>query len=95
MYENVFKSDWTCLSLNLLPINLFASNTVFKGFIAAWFFAASPTILSVSVKPTYDGVVLFPWSFAIISTLSFCHTPTQEYVVPKSIPIAISVSSII
>jgi hypothetical protein len=30
--------------------------------------------------------VRFPWSFAIISTRSFCHTPTQEYVVPKSIP---------
>jgi hypothetical protein len=24
----------------------------------------------------------------MISTLSFCHTPTQLYVVPKSIPIA-------
>jgi hypothetical protein len=30
--------------------------------------------------------VRLPWSFAIISTRSFCHTPTQEYVVPKSIP---------
>jgi hypothetical protein len=27
-----------------------------------------------------------PWSLAIISTRSFCHTPTHEYVVPRSIP---------
>jgi hypothetical protein len=45
---------------------------------------------SSSVNETYEGVVLRPWSFGIISTLSFCQTPTQENVVPKSIPIAIS-----
>ena len=53
-------------------------NTVFMGFIATWFLAASPINLSVSVKATYDGVVLFPWSLAMISTRSCCHTPTHE-----------------
>ena len=42
--------------------------------------------LSVSIKAKYDGVVLLPWSFAMISTQPLTHTPTQEYVVPRSIP---------
>jgi hypothetical protein len=49
---------------------------------------ASPINLSVSVKATYDGVVRLPWSFGMISTCWPCQTPTHEYVVPKSIPIA-------
>jgi hypothetical protein len=47
-------------SENFLPISLLASNTVFNGFLAVWFFAASPISLSSSVKATYDGVVLRP-----------------------------------
>ncbi len=72
-----FMSCCTAVSSNLRPINLLASKTVLRGFIATWFFAASPIRRSVSVNPTYDGVVRFPWSFAMISTRSFCHTPTQ------------------
>jgi hypothetical protein len=59
---------------------------VFLGFEAAWFFAASPTNRSSSVKATYEGVIRCPWSLTRISTLPFCITPTQEYVVPRSIP---------
>merc|ERR1719277_2442993 len=66
-----------------------ASKTVFSGFLATWFFAASPIKRSVSVKATYEGVVRLPWSFAMISTPSFFQTPTQEYVVPRSIPMAV------
>jgi hypothetical protein len=40
------------------------------------------------VKATKEGVVRFPWSLAIISILSSLKIPTQEYVVPRSIPIA-------
>ena len=50
------------------------------------FFAASPTKRSFGVNDTTEGVVRFPSSFGIISTFPF-HTPTQQYVVPKSIPI--------
>ena len=32
---------------------------------------------SDSLNATYDGVVRLPWSFAMISTRSFCHTPTH------------------
>ena len=50
---------------------------VLCGFIATWFLAASPIKRSESENETYDGVVRLPWSFAIISTRSFCQTPTQ------------------
>mmetsp|Transcript_29208 Transcript_29208/g.95267 ORF Transcript_29208/g.95267 Transcript_29208/m.95267 type:complete len:220 (-) Transcript_29208:32-691(-) len=83
-----FMSDCTVGSLNVRPIRRFASNTVFVGFIATWFLAASPIRRSASVNATYEGVVRLPWSFAMISTRSFCHTPTHEYVVPRSIPTA-------
>jgi hypothetical protein len=55
-----------------------ASKTVFTGFIAAWFLAASPIMRSESVNATYDGVVRLPWSLAMISTRSFCQMPTHE-----------------
>merc|ERR1719436_314614 len=82
-------SDWTIGSANLRPISRFASKTVFLGFLATWFLAASPINRSVSVNATYEGVVRLPWSLAITSTPSFFQTPTHEYVVPKSIPMAV------
>merc|ERR1719356_360974 len=82
-------SAWQTGSLYLRPMSRLASKTVFSGLRAVWFLAASPIRRSVSVKATYDGVVRFPWSLAIISTPSFFQTPTHEYVVPKSIPIAV------
>lgn len=36
------------------------SKMVLCGFAAAWFFAASPTRRSSSVKATYDGVMRLP-----------------------------------
>ena len=42
-----------------------------------WFLAASPIRRSESVKATYEGVVRLPMSLAIISTRSFCQTPTH------------------
>ena len=47
-----FMSLCTDGSSNLRPIRRFASNTVFVGFIATWFFAASPIRRSVSVNAT-------------------------------------------
>jgi len=42
------------------------SKMVFLGFIAAWFFAASPIKRSLSVKDTNEGVVKLPCSFATV-----------------------------
>lgn len=67
----------------------FLPKIVFVGFIATWFLAESPINLSLSVKATYEGVTLLPWSLAMISTFPCWNTPTQEYVVPKSMPISV------
>ena len=56
-------------SAYLRPMRRLASNTVLMGFIAVWFFAASPIKRSESVNATYEGVVRAPWSLAMISTL--------------------------
>merc|ERR1740121_2140313 len=45
-------SACTTGSLNFLPISLLASKTVFSGFLATWFFAASPIRRSLSVNAT-------------------------------------------
>jgi hypothetical protein len=45
------------------------SKTVFFGFMAAWFFAASPIRRSFSVNETNEGVVKFPCSFATAAWL--------------------------
>jgi hypothetical protein len=71
-------SACTVTSEKRRPMRRLASKTVLRGFIAAWFFAASPTKRSVSVNATYDGVVRLPWSLAMISTRSFCQMPTHE-----------------
>ncbi|KAG5523226.1 hypothetical protein RHGRI_035145 [Rhododendron griersonianum] len=47
-----FMSAWTEGSENRRPMRRLASNTVFCGFMATWFLAASPMRRSVSVKPT-------------------------------------------
>jgi hypothetical protein len=54
------------------------SKTVFFGFIAAWFLAASPIRRSSSVKETNEGVVKLPCSLAMISTLVPSYVATQE-----------------
>ena len=55
-----FMSAWTVASVNFLPIKRLASKIVLEGFMATWFLAASPMRRSVSVKATYEGVVLLP-----------------------------------
>lgn len=74
-----FKSLCTIWSEYFRPMSLFASNTVFAGFDVICAFAASPIRRCVSVNATTEGVVRFPISLGIISTLSSFHTPTQEY----------------
>lgn len=53
------------------------SKTVFAGFIAAWFLAASPTRRSSSVKETNEGVVKLPCSLA---TVQFVRLDAEEYI---------------
>jgi hypothetical protein len=60
----------TDASLNLHPMSLFASNTVFAALAHAFRFASSPVKCptSVSTKDTYEGVVRLPKLLAMIST---------------------------
>src|SRR6201996_1508296 len=79
-------------SLNWLPIKRLIDDMVFVGFVIAWRFAGSPTLRSpLSINATTDGVVRLP-SLLAIPTGSFPSiTATQEFVVPKSIPIILDI----
>jgi hypothetical protein len=75
---------------NLFPyqaVKYLPTTTYYTVLDAATDFAASPTRRSSSVNATQEGTVRLPVSLAIISTRSFCHTPTQLNVVPRSMPI--------
>src|SRR3982751_3962835 len=65
---------------------------VFVGFVIAWRFAGSPTLRSpLSIKATTDGVVRLPSLLAITTGSLPSITATQEFVVPKSIPIILDI----
>ena len=75
-------------SSKFLPINLFTAKMVFSGLVTACLLAGCPINFSFSsVKATTDGVVLAPSAFS--NTLAWLPSiiATQEFVVPKSIPI--------
>src|SRR5580698_6134033 len=66
--------------------------TVFSGFVIAWRLATCPTSRSpLLVNATTDGVVRPPSSFGITFGSPPSITATQEFVVPKSIPIIFAI----
>ena len=74
------------------PINLLTAKIVFSGFVTACLLADWPTSFSfVSVKATIEGVVLPPSEFSITLASFPSITATQEFVVPKSIPITLAI----
>src|SRR5690554_8236701 len=61
---------------------------VFVGLVTACLFAGSPTLISPpSTNAITEGVVLFPSALGITVGSLPSITATQEFVVPKSIPI--------
>ena len=83
-----FASFWTVGSSNLRPINLLVAKTVFSELVTACLLAAAPTSLSPSlVKAMTEGVVLTPYAFSRTLALLPSMIATQEFVVPRSIPI--------
>src|SRR5476651_1397416 len=79
-------------SLNWLPIKRFIEEIVFVGLVIAWRFAGSPTLRSpLSINATTDGVVRLPSLLAITTGSLPSITATQEFVVPKSIPIILAI----
>src|SRR5690554_6560163 len=68
------------------------ANKVFSGLVTAWRLADWPTkVLPSSVKATIDGVVRSPSEFSITLMSLPSITATQEFVVPKSIPITFDI----
>lgn len=83
-------SFWTSGSVNLRPINLLVADNVFSAFVTAWRLAGIPLSLSPSlVKATTDGVVLAPSEFSRTLGVFPSIVATQEFVVPRSIPITL------
>src|ERR1017187_1901540 len=69
-------------------MNRLMEKTGFSGLVMAWRLATWPTNRSpLLVKPTTDGAVRGPSWFAMTVGWPASITATQEFVVPKSIPI--------
>ena len=63
---------------------------VFSGLVTAWRFAGWPMRTSPSLaKATMDGVVREPSAFSITFACLPSMTATQEFVVPRSMPITL------
>lgn len=58
------RSEMLLCTLSDMMTAHLTSKTVFSGFMAAWFFAASPIRRSSAVKETNEGVVNEPCSLA-------------------------------
>ena len=72
----------------MLPINRLIEAIVFVGLVTACLLAGSPTLISPpSTKAITEGVVLLPSALGITTGSLPSITETQEFVVPKSIPI--------
>src|SRR5215469_3435892 len=75
-------------------MNRLIEYTVFSGFVTAWRFATCPTSRSpVFVIATTDGVVRAPSWFGITTGSPPCITATTEFVVPRSIPIILLITT--
>src|SRR5215475_912060 len=90
LYGTRSMSLLTIGSLNRRPISRLIAKKVFSGLVTDWRFAAWPTRRSPdSVNATLDGVVralsLFSMSLALLPAI----TATQEFVVPRSMPITL------
>ena len=86
----ILISSWH--SLNWRPMMRLTLKSVRLVFCAAWRLAESPTRRPSSVKATQDGVVLSPSELARTCASPSFHTETQEYVVPRSMPMTGSTS---
>src|SRR5579859_3732773 len=77
-------------SVKRRPISRLMAKNVFSGLVTAWRLAACPTRRSPdSVNATIEGVVRMPSLFSITLAFLPSMTATQEFVVPRSIPITL------
>jgi hypothetical protein len=82
----------TTSSLKRRPTRRLIAYSVFFGLVTAWRFADCPTSTSPSsVYATTDGVVRVPSAFSMTFGLPPSMIATQEFVVPRSIPIILPI----
>src|SRR5664279_3640946 len=82
----------TCGEFHLRPIKRLAAYTVFSALVMAWRLAMWPTSrFPASVTATTLGVVLYPPRFGMTTGVSPSKIATQEFVVPRSMPITRSI----
>src|SRR5690348_10081105 len=87
-------SFFTIGSVKRRPIRRLIAKKVFSGFVTAWRLAAWPTRRSPdSVNATIEGVVRMPSLLSITLALLPSITATQEFVVPRSIPITLAIAT--
>src|SRR5690349_2066404 len=81
-------SRCTTSSSNLRPMRRLMAKSVLCGLVTAWRLAGWPTRTSPSLlKATIEGVVRSPSLFSITRGLPPSMMATQEFVVPRSMPI--------
>ena len=75
------------------PIRRLIAKIVFSGFVMLWRLAGCPTSTSpLSAKATIEGVVRAPSEFSMTFAALPSMTATQEFVVPRSMPIAFAIA---
>ena len=84
-YGTIFCSSET--SECLRPMNRLIEKIVFSGFVTDWRLAGAPTSRWPSfANATTDGVVRPPSAFGMTVGSPPSSTATQEFVVPRSMP---------
>ena len=80
------------LTLYAVPISRLIEEMVRSGLVMAWRFATCPTMRSpVLLNATTEGVVRAPSALAITTGSPPSMTATQEFVVPRSMPIVFAI----
>ena len=73
-------------------MNRLMEKTVFSGLVTIWFLAGCPTSRSpLSVNATMEGVVRCPSEFWMTLGSLPSITATQEFVVPRSMPMILPI----
>src|SRR5947207_7668624 len=94
LYGTRSTSLLTTGSVKRRPIRRLIAKNVFSGLVTAWRFAAWPTRRSPdSVKATIEGVVRAPSLFSTTLALLPSITATQDFVVPRSMPITLLIGT--
>ena len=93
LYGTISMSRCTTSSVIRRPMRRFTANRVLSGLVTAWRFADCPTSTSESApNATMDGVVRSPSLFSMTRGLLPSMTATQEFVVPRSMPMVLAIA---